>query len=114
MNGHAKKGGEIGINGAFYEGGQFLPSTTNEKGTSSRRGDRKIEIEPYVWVEYSGKLAEGEVVDGFYRFFSSDYKTIYGNDYASFILPYKKAWDEGKRFRIFERTSHGMRLLRFE
>jgi hypothetical protein len=31
-NGQAKAGGEIGVNGYFYKGGQFLPSTQAEPG----------------------------------------------------------------------------------
>lgn len=30
-NGRAKKGGQIGLNGEFYKGGSFLPSTTRSK-----------------------------------------------------------------------------------
>jgi hypothetical protein len=30
--GHAKAGGETGVNGYFYKGGQFLPSTAAEPG----------------------------------------------------------------------------------
>ncbi len=47
----AKAGGEIGMNGERYEGGQFLPSTTLPKMTKqrSRKGSGKQEIAPYVW-----------------------------------------------------------------
>ncbi len=50
----AKAGGETGINGEFYQGGQYLPSSpTTEKGafkTSKRpKGTGKREVEPYVW-----------------------------------------------------------------
>ncbi len=46
----AKVGGEVGTNGEFYEGGKFLPSTQKAKGTPRKKGLRKVEIEPYVWV----------------------------------------------------------------
>jgi hypothetical protein len=47
----AKVGGEVGTNGEFYEGGKFLPSTTQPKRAGSRpRGPRKQQIEPFVWV----------------------------------------------------------------
>ncbi len=47
----AKAGGEIGMNGERYEGGQFLPSTTLPKMTvqQKRKGSGKQEIAPYVW-----------------------------------------------------------------
>ena len=52
MNGQAKAGGEIGLNGEFYEGGQFLPSSeTTVKGAQKpfiSKG-KKFEIAPYVW-----------------------------------------------------------------
>lgn len=50
----AQTGGETGVNGEFYRGGQFLPSSpTMEKGafkqSKRRKGTGKQEIEPYVW-----------------------------------------------------------------
>lgn len=45
----AKIGGEIGVNGEFYEGGKFLPSTEKPKGKPVKRGSGKVEIEPYKW-----------------------------------------------------------------
>lgn len=36
-NGRAKKGGERGVNGEFYEGGKFLPSTTAPKRAPAAR-----------------------------------------------------------------------------
>ena len=48
----ATKGGEQGMNGEWYEGGQFLPNT--ELGKLPKRakvkGTGKQEIEPYKWV----------------------------------------------------------------
>ena len=50
----ARVGGETGMNGEFYEGGQFLPSSPmTEKGafkqSKRRKGTGKQEIESYVW-----------------------------------------------------------------
>lgn len=49
----AKKGGEIGMNGELYAGGTFLPNTQLSKMAKSARRSalRKVEIEPYKWVE---------------------------------------------------------------
>lgn len=51
--GRAKKGGEIGINGASYKGGQFLPSSeTTVKGSISVRipkGTGRKQIAPYIF-----------------------------------------------------------------
>lgn len=47
----AIKGGEIGMNGEAYEGGQFLPNTTLGKmGKKARAAaTRKVEIAPYTY-----------------------------------------------------------------
>jgi hypothetical protein len=47
----AQKGGEVGTNGEFYEGGKFLPSTKRPKGEARRNRPRKVMIAPYTWVE---------------------------------------------------------------
>jgi len=47
----AKKGGEYGANGEWYEGGKFIATTDRPKSAVKIRGSRKIEIEPRVWVE---------------------------------------------------------------
>jgi len=48
----AKKGGEEGQNGEWYDGGQFLPSSENTvKGAQKstiRKGTKK-EVAPYTW-----------------------------------------------------------------
>lgn len=47
----ASKGGETGMNGEQYLGGQFLPNTTLPKQDpkARRTATRKQEIAPYVW-----------------------------------------------------------------
>ena len=48
----AAKGGEFGANGEWYEGGKFIntvPEVAKKEG-SNRKGARKQEIAPYVWV----------------------------------------------------------------
>ena len=47
----AKIGGEVGTNGIFYHGGEFLPSTTLlPLGKTARKpATGKREIEPYKW-----------------------------------------------------------------
>ena len=46
------KGGETGVNGEWYEGGKFLPSTTQPKRKPrSYRATGRVEIEPGVWTE---------------------------------------------------------------
>lgn len=58
----AQKNGEYGINGEFYHGGQFLPSSVNTiKGEMKSNGNvvrkaTKQEIAPYKW-EVSEKIS---------------------------------------------------------
>ena len=47
----AKAGGEIGANGEFYKGGQFVADNPNTaKGSNHKKSRHKIQIEPYKWV----------------------------------------------------------------
>jgi hypothetical protein len=51
----ASKGGEIGINGDFYKGGEFLPSSENtvkgefKTGKVTAKKQSKHQYEPYKW-----------------------------------------------------------------
>jgi hypothetical protein len=48
----AKRGGEVGKNGEFYEGGKFLPSTDRAKRRGGRRtGVVRAEVEPGVFSD---------------------------------------------------------------
>lgn len=49
---NAKAGGEIGANGEFYKGGQFVADNpnTNKGSGNQKKKPRKIEIEPYKWI----------------------------------------------------------------
>jgi hypothetical protein len=52
----ASVGGEFGANGEWYEGGRFIntvPENAKKHGSVARK-PRKIQIEPYVWVEVTG------------------------------------------------------------
>ena len=56
----AAKGGEVGANGEWYEGGKFIntiPQNKKREG-SKPRGTGKQEIAPYVWeVAPEGKVS---------------------------------------------------------
>lgn len=49
----AKVGGEFGANGEWYEGGKFLNTVAQnpKKCGSAARKARKVQIEPFNWVE---------------------------------------------------------------
>lgn len=44
----APKGGTVAINGEFYEGGKFLPSTQKGKGKPHKKTGKQ-QIAPYQW-----------------------------------------------------------------
>ncbi len=83
----AKKGGEIGVNGEFYEGGKFLPNTGRPRkncSKQSRQWSGKIEIEPYIWIKYEGELEPNERIVSIFHQFQTNYgpygKPIWSND----------------------------------
>jgi hypothetical protein len=45
----AKKGGEYGVNGEWYEGGKYIANTNQPKRFGSRKATGKQEIAPYIW-----------------------------------------------------------------
>ncbi len=48
----AKKGGQYGLNGRWYEGGQFLPESElsdRQKKQQKRLKTKKQEVAPYLW-----------------------------------------------------------------
>lgn len=50
----AAKGGEIGANGEFYEGGKFIntiPENAKKEGARARKlAARKVQVGPYEWA----------------------------------------------------------------
>ncbi|CVK21550.1 hypothetical protein [Sporomusa sphaeroides] len=50
-NGRAKVGGQTGVNGYHYKGGQYLPSTDIPPGllTKNVKPLKKEQVEPYKW-----------------------------------------------------------------
>jgi hypothetical protein len=88
----APKGGTIGVNGEFYEGGKFLPNTQRPRQDCSRKRKQwsgKVELEPYVWVKYEGALAENECIISLYKLFETSYgafgKAIWSADRKSIV-----------------------------
>ncbi len=47
---NAKAGGEIGANGEFYKGGQFVADSDHPKGCAAPHGRHKIMTAPYYWI----------------------------------------------------------------
>ena len=50
IHSRAKKGGEYGANGEWYEGGKFIAKTERPKSQSQiRKATRNQEVAPYTW-----------------------------------------------------------------
>jgi len=46
----AKAGGQVGANGEWYEGGQFIATTDHAKSHKrAAKSSGKVEVAPYVW-----------------------------------------------------------------
>jgi len=102
----AKVGGEIGMNGEFYAGGTFLPNTQLSKMARSKpTGSRKVEVEPYVWVESDGRKPLYGLVRGTVGCLTRD-GAIPNNDTAIAYLGYTREqaqkicdrWNAGERW----------------
>lgn len=54
MQRRAKKGGEVGANGEFYEGGKFIntvPQNAKRYGSAPKGPAKKEPVAPYLWEE---------------------------------------------------------------
>ena len=108
----APKGGIIGKNGEFYEGGKFLPNTERAKQSPAKRkkGSGKEEIAPYVWEVAP---AEGmrpifkEINAGFINLDSGELNAAaceyYGRD-PERVKAFWKRWKDGERWFTPEAT----------
>jgi len=102
----AKRGGEVGTNGEFYEGGKFLPTTEKPKGKPAKRGSGKQEIEPCRWeVAPEGKSS-------IYRRLAGVYGKVVGGMMVLAINPVTLAYfrdDEAEICRLADRYNAGER-----
>jgi hypothetical protein len=102
----AAKGGEVGANGEFYEGGKFINTNPdNAKKLGSRKAKPyKCEVAPYKW-EYApeGKGSLYEMFQGAWGVVRRDGVAVlaYGNDqerldqvlsYSGFTRETAQAW----------------------
>jgi len=82
MEGHAKRGGEQGVNGEWYKGGQFLPNSAytvkgQQNGTKGQGKARKVEIAPYIWdVAPEGKCSIWAKVAGIVARYNRDSNSL--------------------------------------
>lgn len=108
-NGHAAKGGEIGVNGDAYKGGQFLPSTNKPKGKAKARKAPRVEIEPGVFAETApgivslyGQIAAVVTFDRATRTvepFAEDHP-IWRTFPRDYTVAKAKAYNDGNRFAL--------------
>lgn len=85
----APKGGAYGANGEWYEGGKFINTVAENKKKegSEKKRVRKVQIEPYVWIESDRRPILSIVGAG----------AIYidRNDWTKGIKPYEPAFKNG-------------------
>lgn len=91
----AKKGGEYGVNGEFYTGGEFLPSSPyTAKGATKaevKRITRKQEIAPYCWkVSPTGEQAIWPGIKSLVTFVESTYSKEAGK--TGIVTPVSFNW----------------------
>ena len=109
----AKAGGEVGMNGDFYLGGEFLPSTDAPKGTYSSKdkckaATRKQEIAPYVWeVPPAGMWSLLQTYGQVWAWNQDRTQTIgianvsveyFGAEYLSKAAAAAEMWNSGQRW----------------
>ena len=114
-NGRAKAGGERGVNGEWYAGGEFLPSTQlGKQPTKARsRSTGKQEIAPFVWeVPAEGKTSLYRPISAFIDWpywratgiaiaaptIIAAYSRNYPHFDANRILLLVEAWNNGERW----------------
>jgi len=112
--GRARKGGEIGTNGEFYEGGKFLPSTEMPKRTGSERkaSTGKQEIANYTWevpptpehksifTRIAGKVAGWKVWNQELHFAGTDNSLAYAGLTREQADDLIYRWNHGERWYI--------------
>ncbi len=108
------KGGQTGINGEWYEGGQFLPSSpATVKGEFKTVGEqynatRKQEVAPYVWqvppTAESRSIYRmvagvfGKIVKGKMTMVASDQTFRYYKMTRSHVQELCDRWNSGERW----------------
>lgn len=115
----AKVGGEIGANGEYYKGGQYVADCPDRvKGVAPVRTSHKIEIEPYTWViadsdEFSVmSLAKVGAVSAFIKANGwRDYSELRIVDNAAKLCELN-SWDIAEIASAVERYNNGERIYR--
>ena len=107
----AKRGGEVGRNGEFYQGGEFLPSTelaSQPKGARKPFKPGKRQIAPYVWEfqPYEGAQSIytlfagvfGKVTNGVMVVSCSDQTVAYFKTTLAEVEAMAARWNNGERW----------------
>ena len=109
MTKRAAAGGEFGANGEWYEGGKFINTVAEnpKKEGSKPRGQRKMEIAPYVWeVAPEGRVSLyaqfagvfGKVIDGVAVMGCSDRTLAYFRRTREEVQHLIDRWNAGERW----------------
>jgi hypothetical protein len=111
----AAKGGEYGLNGQFYNGGEFLPSsafTAKGEFSSNRKSQpwkpSKKEVAPYKWEVQPAEGAQsiygiiagvfGKVIDGKFQINTNEKTLNYFHKTIEEVEELSARWNNGERW----------------
>ena len=106
MTKRARKGGEVGRNGEFYEGGKFLPSTRLPKqGTQGRKsGSGRVLVEPGIVATIpEGRVAIYPQIRHFVTFVEGKAVPKYADDHHAMTYQWEDAAGIARFHRLVER-----------
>lgn len=109
MNTRAKAGGQIGINGEWYDGGEFLPSspkTTKGEAKKATNGSGKRQIAPFVWEIppegmrsiYQKYSQVWKMTSGKMEVFRGLNREYYGEKFLAEAQEMAERWNRGERW----------------
>jgi hypothetical protein len=106
----AQAGGEVGANGEFYAGGQFIATVDRPKGKAKPRKPRKVQIAPGGWVEVAGDC------NAIYAFLAGSY-ALYNastDTFAPYAFHTLSAEARATYTAMIEAYNAGRRVYRYE
>jgi len=111
MNTRAKSGGQIGANGEWYNGGEFLPSSEKTvkgemKKSPAKKGTGKRQIAPFVWEvapEGMGSIYQRysqvwKMENGKMEVFKGLNREYYGEKFLAEAQEMAERWNRGERW----------------
>ena len=110
MNTRAKAGGQTGVNGEWYNGGEFLPgSAQTVKGETKRTtkaGSGKRQIAPFIWeippegmISIYQKYSQvWKMTNGKMEIFQGINREYFGEKFLAEAQKMAERWNNGERW----------------